>query len=55
MAPEPREGGASIYQALAGARSSAGQLPQANGEGAVNLRPGNAPEQAVTHFRWQVL
>jgi hypothetical protein len=55
MAPEPREGGASIHQALARARNSAGQLSKANGEGAVNHSPGNAPEQAVTHFRGQVL
>jgi hypothetical protein len=55
MAPEPSEGGAGIHQALARACSSASQLSKANGEGAVNLRPGNTPEQAVTHFRGQVL
>jgi hypothetical protein len=55
MAPEPREGGASIHQALARACSPANQLSQANGKGTVNLSPGNAPEQAVTYFRGQVL
>jgi hypothetical protein len=57
MAPEPWEGGAQTRPAPAQARNSASQFakPPMGGKGAVNHSPGNAPQQAVTDFRGQVL
>jgi hypothetical protein len=46
-----------IHYPLAQVRDSANQFTKRNmgGKDGVNLNPGNAPEQAVTRFRGQVL
>jgi hypothetical protein len=57
MAPEPWESGAQTRPAAAQARNSVSQFTKRTmrGKGAVNHSPGNAPQQAVTDLRGQVL
>jgi hypothetical protein len=56
-APVPWEGGAQTHPASARARNSVSQFTKRTmrGKGTVNLSPGNAPQQAVTDLRGQVL
>jgi hypothetical protein len=57
MTPEPWEGSAQTHPAPAQARNSVSQFTKRTmrGKGTVNLSPGNAPQQAVTDLRGQVL